>query len=121
MAIIYQTVFSKIGKFAPEALEENMLITFKQDVPEELEDYCFVHCHGELLSEVCVGDLLKINENVFEITAVGEVANFNLKELGHVTFRFDSAKQAEYPGTIHLKGLIPMQINVNDVLAIIKN
>ncbi|MFQ1046765.1 PTS glucitol/sorbitol transporter subunit IIA [Avibacterium paragallinarum] len=121
MQIIYQTIFNKIGRFAPEALAENMLITFKQDVPEELEDYCFIHCHGDLLAEVCVGDYMRFNDNTFEITAVGSVANFNLKELGHVTFRFDGAITAEYPGTIHLKGNVPAEIKVNDVLTIIKN
>ncbi|CAM3886368.1 MULTISPECIES: PTS glucitol/sorbitol transporter subunit IIA [Avibacterium] len=121
MTTIYQTTFTKIGQFAPEALTENMLIIFKQDVPADLEDYCFLHQHGELLAEVCRGDVLMINNKSFEITAVGDVANFNLKELGHVTFRFDGAITAEYPGTIHLKGDVPVEINVNDVLTIIKN
>ncbi|URL01950.1 PTS glucitol/sorbitol transporter subunit IIA [Avibacterium sp. 20-126] len=121
MTVIYQTKFTKIGQFAPDALLENMLITFKQDVPSDLEDYCFVHCHGDLSAEVCRGDVLMINDNCFKITAVGEVANFNLKELGHITFRFDSNLKAEYPGTIHLAGEVPTAIKIGDILTIIKN
>ncbi len=57
----------------------------------------------------------------FKVTAIGNVASFNLKELGHVTFRFDGATQAEYPGTIHLTGKIPQHIDVNSILQIIRN
>ncbi|OOF59689.1 PTS glucitol/sorbitol transporter subunit IIA [Rodentibacter myodis] len=121
MTIIYQTQFTKIGKFAREALMENMLITFKQGAPVDLEDYCFIHSHGELQTNIELGDILQIDDKNFQITAIGQVANINLKELGHVTWRFDGAEVAEYPGTIHVKGNIPMDIAENSILSIIKN
>lgn len=121
MTIIYQTTFKKIGNFARDALQENMLITFKEGAPADLEDYCFIHSHDELKDNVKVGDIVKIDQTEFEVTAVGDVASFNLKELGHVTFRFDSLATAEYPGTIHLKGKVPQHIEVNSVLTIIRN
>lgn len=31
------------------------------------------------------------------MTAVGEVAEQNLRELGHITLRFDGHRQAEFP------------------------
>jgi PTS system glucitol/sorbitol-specific IIA component len=119
--IIYQTVVTKIGQFARDALAENMLITFKQGAPQDLEDFCFIHQHGELSTDVQPGDVLQINEQDFPITAVGSVASFNLKELGHVTFRFDAATEAEYPGTIHLIGDVPATLDVNSVLKIKRN
>ncbi|TDQ57660.1 PTS system D-sorbitol-specific IIA component (Gut family) [Mesocricetibacter intestinalis] len=118
MSIIYQTTFSKIGEFAPDALTENMLITFKQGAPADLEDYCFIHSHGELTADIQAGDILDIDGICYPITAVGEVASFNLKELGHVTWRFDAAAEAEYPGTIHVKGDTPNKIKVGSVLSI---
>lgn len=121
MTIIYHTVFTKIGDFARDAIAENMLITFKQGAPADLEDYCFIHSHGELLDNIKIGDTLHIDENIFQITAIGKVANFNLKELGHVTWRFDGADKAEYPGTIHLDGSIPNNIDVNSILKITRN
>lgn len=48
MTIIYKTTFTKIGNFAHDALNDNMLITFKQNVPADLEDYCFLHNPSEL-------------------------------------------------------------------------
>ncbi|OOF71494.1 PTS glucitol/sorbitol transporter subunit IIA [Rodentibacter caecimuris] len=121
MTVIYQTTFTKIGKFAREALNENMLITFKQGAPVDLEDYCFIHTHGELQGEVCIGDILQIGNEKFQITAIGSVASFNLKELGHVTLRFDGADNAEYPGTIHIKGNLLPHISENTMLKIIRS
>ncbi|KGQ69707.1 PTS system glucitol/sorbitol-specific transporter subunit IIA [Chelonobacter oris] len=118
MMIIYQTVITKVGQFARDALAENMLITFKQGAPQDLEDFCFIHRHGELSVDVCQGDILQLDGRDFVITAVGSVASFNLKALGHVTFRFDAAREAEYPGTIHLLGDVPTALDVNSVLTI---
>jgi hypothetical protein len=30
------------------ALEEQMLITFREGAPADIEEYCFIHNHGEL-------------------------------------------------------------------------
>lgn len=118
MTVIYQTAFTHIGDFAREALKENMLITFKQGAPADLVDYCFIHSHGELNTDVRAGDVLDIDGSDYPITAVGEVASFNLKELGHVTFRFDGAMRAEFPGTIHVIGTIPSAVDLGSVLKI---
>ncbi|MDD7546059.1 PTS glucitol/sorbitol transporter subunit IIA [Actinobacillus porcinus] len=118
MTILYQTQFTKVGNFARDALAENMLITFKQGAPADLEDYCFIHSHGELTSALQVGDVAEFDGVAYPITAVGDVASFNLKELGHVTWRFDGATTAEYPGTIHVLGEIPSAVKENSVLKI---
>lgn len=118
MTVIYQTVITKIGDFARDALTENMLITFKQGAPADLEDYCFIHRHGILSDNVRVGDIVSIGSQHYKVTSVGGVASFNLKELGHVTFRFDSTVSAEYPGTIHLAGDVPQQIDIDTELKI---
>lgn len=118
MVIIYQTTFNKIGDFAPEALAEAMLITFKQGAPADLEDYCFIHNHGELLADLQVGDIAEFNGVDYPITAVGDVASLNLKELGHITFRFDSANRAEFPGTVHLVGVAPKHVALGSMLKI---
>ncbi|WGE41310.1 PTS glucitol/sorbitol transporter subunit IIA [Actinobacillus equuli] len=118
MAIIYQTTFTKIGDFARDALAENMLITFKQGAPADLEDYCFIHSHNAVSANLQAGDIVEFDGVVYPITAVGDVASENLAALGHVTFRFDGANVAEYPGTIHLTGEIPKNLAVNSTLVI---
>ena len=118
MSIIYQTTFTKIGDLAREALDEGMLITFKQGASADLEDYCFIHSHGELAADIRIGNVAEFNGKAYPITAVGDVASFNLKELGHVTWRFDGAETAEYPGTIHVKGEIPTDLDIDSTLII---
>ncbi len=47
MTVIYQTTITRIGASATLALDE-MLITFREGAPADIEEYCFIHNHGEL-------------------------------------------------------------------------
>ncbi len=48
MTVIYHTTITRIGACATMALEEQMLITFREGAPADIEEYCFIHNHGEL-------------------------------------------------------------------------
>ncbi|MDN7215527.1 PTS glucitol/sorbitol transporter subunit IIA, partial [Klebsiella pneumoniae] len=48
MTVIYQTTITHIGACATMALEEQMLITFREGAPADIEEYCFIHNHGKL-------------------------------------------------------------------------
>ena len=41
MTVIYQTTITHIGACATMALEEQMLITFREGAPADIEEYCF--------------------------------------------------------------------------------
>ncbi|SPX54679.1 PTS system glucitol/sorbitol-specific transporter subunit IIA [Klebsiella pneumoniae] len=43
MTVIYQTTITHIGACATMALEEQMLITFREGAPADIEEYCFIH------------------------------------------------------------------------------
>jgi glucitol/sorbitol PTS system EIIA component len=98
-----------------------MLILFKNGAPADLADYCFVHSHDDLKLELQVGQILQLGNHIYNITSVGEVANVNLRELGHITLRFDGNSQAELPGTVHVKGEIPAQLFVGDEIRILND
>lgn len=49
------------------------------------------------------------------MTAVGEVAEQNLRELGHITLRFDGHREAEF-STVHVAGPVPDAIAPGCVL-----
>ena len=104
MTVIYQTTITRIGQSAADALSDQMLITFREGAPADIEEFCFIHCHGELNGE------LKLGEARYAVTAVGDVAEQNLRELGHITLRFDGQLQAEYPGTVHVAGPVPQAV-----------
>lgn len=110
MTVIYQTTIVRIGQSAPDALDDNMLITFSEGAPADIEEFCFIHCHGELNGELKPGGQLELGETRYVVTAVGDVAGQNLRELGHITLRFDGQPQAEYPGTVHVDGPVPQAI-----------
>ncbi len=61
---------------------------------------------------------MNFNEEPYYITAIGDVANLNFKELGHVTWRFDGAVVAEFPGSIHLQGPPPESVAINSLFTI---
>jgi PTS system glucitol/sorbitol-specific IIA component len=108
----YSVTITSIGQCAQEALDDDMLILFNQSATEDIADYCFVHGHDELKSEIEVGDTLVINETEYPVTAVGLVASKNLKNLGHITLRFDGSSDADTTGSVHLKGEQPTSLEV---------
>ena len=119
--VIYQSKINQIGEFAPDALADGMLILFKNGAPSDLADYCFIHSHEDLKQDLQVGQVLQIGKHIYHITSVGDVANTNFRELGHITLRFDGSSQAELPGTIHVKGDIPNQLFVGGEIKILTN
>ena len=74
MTVIYQTTITHIGASAAMALDEQMLITFREGAPADIEEYCFIHNHGELSGALLPGAELQLGELRYPVTAVGEVA-----------------------------------------------
>lgn len=118
MSVIYQTTIIEVGDSANDALLDDMMITFKQGAPADIVEFCFIHTHGESCGELAAGNQLHLNDISYPVTAVGEVATQNLRELGHITIRFDGATSAEFPGTVHVNGAVPAKIAVGTVLKI---
>jgi len=119
--IIYHSVISSVGMFALDVLADGMLITFKEGAPADLADYCFTHSHGELMADLAVGQIIKLGQLSYPITAVGEVATTNFRELGHITIRFDGEKLAELPGSVHVEGDAPQGLHAGDSIMVIAN
>ncbi|WP_416414239.1 PTS glucitol/sorbitol transporter subunit IIA [Pantoea sp. App145] len=115
MKTIYESTFIAIGKSAAEALDDNFLITFGEGAPNDIAEYCFIHRSdinpGENFS---AGALITLGEHQYPITAVGDVARENLRDLGHITLRFDGSSSPEFPGTIHVIGKPPAVIHVGE-------
>ncbi|CAI1875896.1 PTS glucitol/sorbitol transporter subunit IIA [Serratia proteamaculans] len=119
MNTIFQTTITQIGDSARDALLDDMLITFREGAPADIEEFCFIHRHGNTLGELQTGGWMELAEQRYPITAVGEVASQNLRELGHLTVRFDGENQAEFPGSIHVAGATPVDIPLGSTLKFI--
>lgn len=99
----YQTVIKEIGPIALDFLNEKMVIFFKEGAPAELAEISLIHNPADTFEEIKVEDVFLIGKESYKITAVGEVANINLKKMGHFSLKFDGRTQAQLPGNIHVE------------------
>lgn len=121
MQTIYQSSITQIGVNASEALADHMLITFCEGAPAAIADYCFMLNHGEMTGTLEPGVILELAGLRYQVTAVGEVAQQNMQQLGHITLRFDGANEAEYPGSVHVTGDAPQQVNPGSFIKFLSN
>lgn len=111
MKTVYESTFISVGPCANESLEDNFIITFGEGAPMDVAEYCFIHRVDLNDSGTFeAGSVLAIGDSEYPVTAVGHVARENLRDLGHITVRFDGAAEAEFPGTVHVAGSAPASI-----------
>lgn len=120
MKTIYNTVVNKLGIMVEEFYGENMIILFKDNAPEELADYCVLHGTNELSEEIKSGDIFKIDDTEYKVTAVGNEVYKNLKDLGHICIRFDGSETAELPGSLYVEKKDIVPINEGSKLEVIR-
>lgn len=120
MESVYKTVISNIGQNAKDFLEHNMFVIFKDNAPQELADYCYIHNENNLLKDIQAEDILIIDKENYRVTAVGSVVNENLKELGHITLKFSGEKDASMGGTLYLEKKEIAPLNKGTIIEIIR-
>lgn len=92
---------NSVGEFGNE-----MFILFGDSAPDTLKDYCYTIEPKKVDGEIKVGDVLELDVNKFEILAVGNVAQKNFEDLGHLTVNFSESSEIDevLPGAIVVKG-----------------
>ena len=118
MNTLWTTTCVGIGPKTDELAGMGMLVTFGTDAPDEIAEFCVSITTQPVTGPITPGIYLQVGEQAFPVTAVGEVAQANLANLGHVTFSFDGATQAAMPGTIHVEGTVP-PVGVGTVFTLI--
>ncbi|MDR2832731.1 MAG: PTS glucitol/sorbitol transporter subunit IIA [Streptococcaceae bacterium] len=119
MSKIYETKVTSVGPNAADFLSEGMIILFGEEAPEMLADFCYNIVRNEIVGgNIVAGGTLKIDNQEFVITAVGNVVEQNLVTLGHITVKFDGADNAELPGALHVKATGDITIGENSVIEI---
>lgn len=101
----YTTKVVEVGQEAELFLADRTAITFGSNAPEALRPFCFIIELATLEGELAVGRHLTIGDQQWTVTAVGDVAQTNLVNLGHVTLVFDGAAEPRLPGAVHVGGL----------------
>ena len=104
MEPIYRTEIKEIVAEVEAFLEEKYLILFEIGAPPELAEMSVLHDCSHMREErPTPGDVLAIGDREIRITAVGEKAWKNIKDLGHAVFVFNGASEVEMPGQICLE------------------
>ncbi|MGM0239972.1 PTS glucitol/sorbitol transporter subunit IIA [Enterococcus sp. AZ103] len=90
-----------IGEMVPAFEEEKLLILFGQQVTAELLPICVVHEPVEIeKSPLKANGKIKINQQEYHIQSIGDAANQNFDELGHISIYFRNEETEVLPGAI---------------------
>jgi PTS system glucitol/sorbitol-specific IIA component len=98
--IKYETTVRTVGEMAAEFAAEGILVFFGPQAPEELHEFAIITEPSELHENIMVGDLFEIGEAAFAVVSVGEIANGNVAELGHLVVKFNGLEEPELPGDV---------------------
>jgi len=101
----YATMVTAVGEQVAEFITQGLLIWFAEGAPEELHFFTVLHRPTVATGGVRPGDLVRIDDKTFRVTAVGEVANDNMVNLGHMDLKANGAAEAPLPGDICLEEL----------------
>lgn len=118
MRQIYEREITHMGDFLEESYEEGFIILFGEKANEDYKEYCVIHTGTDLEDGLKEGDILKLAGVDYKVTAVGDVVNENLAELGHITLKFDGEMEAEKPGMLHLEKKEITRLKVGDNILI---
>lgn len=96
-----KTIVQEVGILVPTFKEDNIVILFGPQAPKELREMSVIHEFEELTEEpLKEGGTIHFGDESFTITAVGSLANQNLKELGHISIYFKEPEGDVLPGSV---------------------
>ena len=101
----YATTVTAVGEQVPEFIGQGLLIWFAEGAPEELHFFTVLHRPTVTTGGVRPGDLVRIDDKQFRVTAVGDVANENMVSLGHMDLKANGDTEPPLPGDICLEKL----------------
>lgn len=117
---VFETEVTNIGPEAEMFRAENMLILFGDNAPEGLAEYCYNIVMAKSTDDITTEMSLNFDNKAYKITAVGNVVDKNLNELGHITVKFTGETEAEMAGTLYVEKAEMPQLTVGTKIAITK-
>ncbi len=114
----------EIGEMVPAFEEELILILFGETAPPELRAISVVHDYqASDLEEVVlkVGTRLQLGDQEYTVLDVGNAANANFQELGHVAIYMKKGEEALLPGSILVGPAVFPHLKAGDSLRILND
>lgn len=96
----YETRVTGVGEMAGEFFDAGIVVLFGQEAPEEVADISVLHEPSVTDGGVDVGCTVRIGDEALRVLAVGEVANENLANLGHLVLKRNGQQEASMPGDV---------------------
>lgn len=115
----YEAQVVKLGPLTQEFINGGILVFFGLNAPEELVEFSILIDHTTLHQNIVPGDRLMVGAESFQILAVGEVANQNLANLGHLVVKFNGQNEPELPGDVSVPQTAVPPIEPGTVIKII--
>jgi glucitol/sorbitol PTS system EIIA component len=98
--VIYESHVTAVGELAEEFFAAGILVLFGDGAPEELAEFAVIHQPNSVQGAVEVGDDIDVDGVVLHVTAVGAVANENLRNLGHLSLKRNGESIAALQGDV---------------------
>ncbi len=102
---VYEITVTAVGPLVEEFTEAGVWVFFHETAPEELAEFALLHRAEAPREPIAAGQLLEIDDHRFTITAVGDIANANIRELGHLVLKANGANETELPGEVCIEAL----------------
>jgi PTS system glucitol/sorbitol-specific IIA component len=96
----YATTVTRVGEQVAEFVASGLIIFFAEGAPEELHFFSVLHEPEVTTGGVRPGDVVRIADRELRVTAVGDVANDNMVNLGHIDLKANGADEAPLPGDL---------------------
>lgn len=120
MKTIYENTVKSLGAMVNEFKDEGMFILFGDSAPDTLKDFCYCIDVIPVNDEIKIGQTAIIDGIEYKITAVGEIATRNLASLGHITFVFNGAVEADMTGSIYVENKPMPELKLGSTIKIVE-
>lgn len=129
MRKIFECKVLEVGEEAKEYLKYDAFVLFSKVAldsfgSEELESICFKHDFPKVpYFNVKPGHTLYIDDKAFPIEKVGDAANHNLKNYGHVTIKAAGDHPDSYfkPGDIVIRKTGEIKVDIGTVIRVVSD
>ena len=99
-AVRYATTVTAVGGLVEAFRADGLLVWFAEGAPEELHEFSLLHAPEVADGGVQVGDTVDLDGHRFTVTAVGDVADTNLRQLGHLDLKANGETVPPLPGDV---------------------
>ncbi len=112
--VVYSTTVTSVGDLVSDFRDQGILVFFGEGAPEELHDFSILHKVEKSERAPKPGDFVRLNEDEFEVLAVGSVVSDNLLNLGHLDLKANGLNEAELPGDTNIEARRLPMLKVGD-------